>query len=151
MEAVIEANAGDSAFLSASEKREMIDTLAEMIASTIEGASVTDVHEALASHNITPGGWRELVQRKVEARRQRKGSDVVSAIDIAPVTQDTPLPPTQTPTTRTWECPNCGTQQEVVDARRSLRHSGTSLAVRILSDTFPVGCGVCEGVISHVR
>ncbi|RNF22113.1 uncharacterized protein Tco025E_03275 [Trypanosoma conorhini] len=146
MEAGAEACARDAAVLSASEKREMLDALAGMIASTIEGASVGDVHAALASAEAASGEWRELVQNKVEARHKRGLPDAAAAKDRPPAVQPQPSPQFTQAMTTAWECPACGTRYDVVDARRSLRRSSTSAAVKTLSDTTPTGCPVCEGL-----
>ncbi|RNF01694.1 hypothetical protein TraAM80_06817 [Trypanosoma rangeli] len=132
----------NAAILSAFEKREMLDTLAGMIASTIEGASVEDVHAALASSEAVSGEWRELVEHNMEARQKQNFFDAASSMDRASAAQQSLVPLAQIETT-TWECPDCGAQQEVVDVHKSLRHSSTSTAVKTLSDTTLTGCPVC--------
>ncbi|KEG11521.1 hypothetical protein DQ04_02541100 [Trypanosoma grayi] len=133
--------------LTPEEKQEVLDTVAEMIASTIHGASGVDVHQVLANSQAVPQNWREIVQQKVDARQSfstgGRSNDASSAEHEAP--QPLPvLPPLQT---SKWDCPKCGARQEVVDARKSLRRSCTSPAVRILSDTVTSLCPACAKAV----
>nr|CCC93267.1 conserved hypothetical protein [Trypanosoma congolense IL3000] len=147
------------------EERKALDTVAELIASTIEGAESEDVHEVLSSSLRVPNNWQDIIQQKAEARRRFSTTSAAST-DLAdgaaaandgetPNTPATPLLPelkgatalpAVNPTMRTLECPNCGTSRDVVDIRKSMRHSNTLHAVRELSNivdsTFcPVCCG----------
>ncbi|SCU72071.1 uncharacterized protein TEOVI_000365300 [Trypanosoma equiperdum] len=150
------------------ERKEALNTVAELIASTIEGAESQDVHDVLSSSLHLPHNWQEIVQKRAEQRRKLSATftlfceetiatpstDGNAALDIseAPATCFLPelrpktMPPVTTSATRGFECPSCGNHWDVVDARKSLRNSNTSSALRELSNADVGFCPVCEDI-----